>query len=322
MAPEEALADAVEQFELQGVDLSNIRKTLPEEGGRAELKIVGAVKALEAAVAGGDGDVGACLEAVTEELVGDAAEVGAGLAAGRNGGVEAVLSAVSSAATEGTLLQALAALKAVLQEVECKDFFLARGGVKTLVEGVMEAERGASVAVAEASALAVCAAATKAEDNKLELMKAGVGPLLIKTLPVATKAACSALKALVSADDPRKPAPAAFAHARWLAKDGAPLGLLTALDTARDNGDGPLLALVCATLKCVAVNDEICKEVEEAGGLARVISAARAGVMHTGSGKHALALLRQLAGRDQNKSAILDAGGVDAALSLVQAHAA
>ena len=52
MGAEEALAEAMEAFKLQGVDLSNVQTMLPEEGGRQELRAVTATKAREC---GGDG---------------------------------------------------------------------------------------------------------------------------------------------------------------------------------------------------------------------------------------------------------------------------
>ncbi len=50
MEPQEALEDAIAALKLQGVDLSNIRTSLPEEGGRQQLRAVQAVHALAAAL--------------------------------------------------------------------------------------------------------------------------------------------------------------------------------------------------------------------------------------------------------------------------------
>jgi hypothetical protein len=84
MAPEEALAEAVAGLQLQGVNLSNIRTTLPEEGGRRQLRAVEATQALlaaQAAAAAGDAVRGA-LAALAAQLMGPNVEPDAARAAG------------------------------------------------------------------------------------------------------------------------------------------------------------------------------------------------------------------------------------------------
>jgi hypothetical protein len=87
MELEEALAEAVAGLQLQGVDLSNVRVTLPEAGGRRQLRAVVAVEALAAAQAsaaqapGGDA-VRAALAALAEQLAGADVEPDAVQAAG------------------------------------------------------------------------------------------------------------------------------------------------------------------------------------------------------------------------------------------------
>ena len=84
MEHEEALAEAVAGLQLQGVDLSNIRTTLPEEGGRRQLRAVVATQALldaQAAAAAGDG-VLVALVALAAQLTGPDVEPDAAQAAG------------------------------------------------------------------------------------------------------------------------------------------------------------------------------------------------------------------------------------------------
>jgi hypothetical protein len=84
MEPEEALAEAVAGLQLQGVDLSNIRTTLPEEGGRRQLRAVEATLALLAAqeaAAAGDA-VRAALATLAAPLTGPNVEPDAARAAG------------------------------------------------------------------------------------------------------------------------------------------------------------------------------------------------------------------------------------------------
>jgi hypothetical protein len=84
MEPAEALAEAVAGLQLQGVDLSNIRTTLPEEGGRRQLRAVEATQALlaaQAATAAGDAVRGA-LATLAAQLMGPNVEPDAARAAG------------------------------------------------------------------------------------------------------------------------------------------------------------------------------------------------------------------------------------------------
>lgn len=84
MEPEEALAEAIAGLQLQGVDLSNVRTTLPEEGGRRQLRAVEATTALLAAqAAAAPGDVvRAALATLAAQLTGPHVEPDAARAAG------------------------------------------------------------------------------------------------------------------------------------------------------------------------------------------------------------------------------------------------
>jgi hypothetical protein len=85
MEPEEALAEAVAGLELQGVDLSNVRVTLPEEGGRRQLRAVVAAQALLDAQAGAGGGAAAeqaALATLAAQLAGPDVEPDAVQAAG------------------------------------------------------------------------------------------------------------------------------------------------------------------------------------------------------------------------------------------------
>jgi len=55
LSPEDALEEAMVSYSLQGVDLSNLRTTLPGEGGRTALRSVVACRALAAALDSGEG---------------------------------------------------------------------------------------------------------------------------------------------------------------------------------------------------------------------------------------------------------------------------
>ena len=200
----------------------------------------------------------------------------------------------------------------------------------------------------ESFAAAVAAAATKSEANKGAFVKAevetclvailneaeaaaeaasfeeGEDPYVLRKDPYvlaslareATREACSAIRALTTGDDPREPASGAFAHARALAKAGAATALCAALAREAEAGDDVDLRLaqqLAAATRHVAVNDDICREMAERGGLTTTLRLLRGPV--TGSARATKAsaqLVRQLAGSDHVKGLILKHDGIAA----------
>ena len=85
MEPAEALEEAIAALKLQSVDLGNIRTTLPEQGGRRELRAVVATRSLATALEAAPVDavaLGSALELLERELVGEDVEPDAVPAAG------------------------------------------------------------------------------------------------------------------------------------------------------------------------------------------------------------------------------------------------
>jgi hypothetical protein len=131
----------------------------------------------------------------------------------------------------------------------------------------------------------------------------------------ATREACSAIRALTTGDDPREPASGAFAHARALAKAGAATALCAALarEAAAENVDLRLAQQLAAATRHVAVNDDICRETADRGGLITALRLLRGPA--TGSARCTKAcaqLVRQLAGSDAVKGLILRFDGIAA----------
>ena len=194
-------------------------------------------------------------------------------------------------------------------------------------------------------AAAVAAAATKSEANKGAFVKAEVETCLVAILNeaeakraaeaasleeedhpekdalasrarAATREACSAIRALTTGDDPREPASGAFAHARALAKAGAATALCAALAREAEAGDAVDLRLaqqLAAATRHVAVNDDICRETAEGGGLTTTLRLLRGPATGSARATKACAqLVRQLAGSDHVKGLILRHDGIAA----------
>ena len=208
----------------------------------------------------------------------------------------------------------------LLSEPETRDAFVARDGAGLLVAHVLS--RTSEADVLAAGARAASAAAARHEPAKVALFKAGAAAQLVAVLEAHTAnaavvaATCWAVAALATADDRSTAASAAFAHGRQLHKLAAHTPLMAAL---RTHAAVPATAAAaCCALRAVAVNDEACVDVAEAGGVEAAVSllSCRDGADQSIL-RAALGLLRQLAGADAIKPRFVAAGGLPALLTLL-----
>jgi len=209
-------------------------------------------------------------------------------------------------------------------ESETRDAFVAHGGAALLVTHVLS--RVAEADVLAAGARAASAAAARHETAKVALFKAGAAAQLVAALEAHTAnaavvaAACWAVAALATADDRSTAASAAFAHGRQLHKLAAHTPLMAAL---RTHVTAPATgAAACCALRAVAVNDEACMDVAEAGGVEAAVALLSCRDGTDSIQRAALGLLRQLAGADPIKSRFVAAGGLPALLTLLCDHPA
>ena len=391
LEPDEAVADAVKEFELQNVDLSEIDKSYAGPEGRGEHPVVAPTERFVAAVEAASGDPGSDEKRKHADAAGHFLRMsieslnfpGWGAAATGAGAVQAAHAHVSNVAKHAlsasnltpseTLLHALTAsdtpsetlepdalvadttrrlcdalmlLEAVLGADEARETFAGLKFPMAFTAAAWPACARAETAVdrldrMESFAAAVAAAATKSEANKGAFVKAEVETCLVAILNEAeaaaeaasfeegedpyvlaslareaTREACSAIRTLTTGDDPREPASGAFAHARALAKAGAATALCAALAREAEAGDDVDLRLaqqLAAATRHVAVNDDICRETAERGGLTTTLRLLRGPVTGSARATKACAqLVRQLAGSDHVKGLILKHDGIAA----------
>ena len=339
MEPDEAVEEAVKEFELQGVDLSQIDRTYAGPDGRGEHPAAAAARAHDAAVEKGDlRGIADTARALRECVSGEGATPGWGSACVGAGAVQACWRACErvadgdAGASSDDVVDAMQTLALVLSCDEGRDTFVALRHPMNFVTALWPAFASTHPkSVADCCAV-VAAACTKNEACKGAFMKAGVETSLVAVFatsaaasdPHALRHACAAVKALTTGDDPREPASGAFTHARAFAKAGAASALcvsLTAVDASEDPG---LCASLAVALKHVAVNDDICKEIAERGGVARLLELLPASCA-SGDAKLAracAACLRQLAGSDGNKSLIVNASGLAVLVHVVNVFGA
>jgi hypothetical protein len=211
--------------------------------------------------------------------------------------------------------------------------------------------------IVEGAAACAEVAAAKHEGNKCACMDAGVASMLVGAArlpgmgPAALERICAALRTFATADDARpstsrcaafsvwnphafdhgsaqiakKPAHAcrAFQNGRAIAKAGATEALLGVLTGEEASHAPAVAAAVCNAMRRIAVNDDICNEWAELGGVEVTMQALRSAVGGPPAlPRAACALLRQLANADALKAAILSAGGLALLQDVVSGHLA
>lgn len=276
MGAEEAIREAVEQFESQGVDLSNIVKTVPKVSldGLQEPThdVLQALNDLQQALTGSQ------LQEVSAHLVRFCDQCKQQKAsrylAAQKGAYPILLAAWQLAATsdQGLLLQALNAL-AVLTDGQPD--LLDTQGLHLLVATL--ARNAANTELTCCGIRCVRHVCLKHEQNRQGLVKAGVLPLLTAAITQhgqhadVVREACWALRVMTFDDDIRVPFGHAHEHAKMIVQENR--GLKVLIEAARAFSDNPgVLSELCSTLSRLAVRNEFCQEVIDLGGLGILVT--------------------------------------------------
>ncbi|DBA96893.1 TPA: hypothetical protein ACH3X3_013048 [Trebouxia sp. C0006] len=332
MEAEEALQSAMEEFRLQGVDLSNIA-TNPTEGKQAVDAMKKAVEALKVAsqTTGDQSSSPSLLKSILhiQDQIQAAAPDSLPLileAANQADAVPALLTSIKAASNKkDVILPSLSVLQSLLSIDASKDAFMRANGAAELQHLAQTATGDAQLI--EHVALVAEAAAKKHEDNKCSLVDSGCASQLVEGLRsgavssslAAVKAVCGCLRSLTTADDPRPAASRAFQNSRTLAQQGAPLLLLSILKQG-DITEPVTVAAVCGAAKKLAANEEICKELADDGAVKVTMEVLTSGLGNATLVRSACSLLRQLANSDAIKAEIVDAGGLELLCRAVDAH--
>lgn len=169
------------------------------------------------------------------------------------------------------------------------------------------------------------------EKNKAAFMEGGIADAIVEALrrrPCAEdgilRATCAALKAITSADDESALTSDSFKFARELAQADVHVHLLRCMASERVEDVGSRrMELLCDSLRRVCVNEEICKAtVEEQDVLAIVLPMLRENADEVGLVVACLKLLRQLAGSDPVKARLVQNHVLELLQALLAGHAA
>ncbi|XP_032723641.1 armadillo repeat-containing protein 6 isoform X1 [Lontra canadensis] len=326
MGPEEAVKEAVEQFESQGVDLSNIIKMAPKVSADGLQEpthdILQALDDLQESVARSHPqEVSTHLTRFLEQCKQHKASR---FLAAQKGAYPILLAAwkLAVASDQGLLLQALNALSAL---TDGQPDLLDTQGLQLLV--VTLAQNADAADLTCSGIRCVCHASLKHEQNRQSLVKAGVLPLLTGAITRhghcadVVREACWALRVMTFDDDIRVPFGHAHDHAKMIVQENG--GLKVLIEAAKAFSDNPsVLSELCSTLSRLAVRNEFCQEVVDLGGLGVLVALLANCSDHQDVVKQVLSALRAIAGNDDVKDAIVRAGGTESIVTAMTQHLA
>ncbi|XP_038077647.1 armadillo repeat-containing protein 6-like [Patiria miniata] len=324
MSPEEALNEAIQQFETQGVNLLNIIKAVPtvdsESGTVTRHPVLEALDQLNQVLQGAVTDK----ESVKAFLVRFSSECGADIshriAAGSNNAYPTLKFLVQKYLKDPDMLPVTLDTMAAL--LNGQPDLIQTAEIQMLCDVLQE--NVASETVSVSCVRLIRLSCTMHEMNRRAFVKAELIPLLIQTLEknpqstVAIKEACGALRILTVDDDVRVPFGKAHDHAKMIVEEGAMKALLDTLRVHLE--DSSLSGDLCLTLGRLAVRNEFCQEIIDLGGLKLVLQVVNNNMDNQIVVKQVLAMLKAIAGNDQVKVAIVNAGGAAIIVQAVSQH--
>ncbi|XP_059418702.1 armadillo repeat-containing protein 6-like [Carassius carassius] len=316
----EALKEAIEQFESQGVDLSYIVKAVPKvcSEENAENQTHEVLQVLESLKSASSASVLEDLRVFTQQCsLGFAQRY---LAAQKEA-YPTILACCQRAAGEKEALSvALAALSALtdgqpdLLDAEGREFMIS----------VLTAHQK-DAALSCLCFRVVRNFCVKHENNRQNLVKAGVLPLLTASItqhiqhPEVVREACVALRVMTFDDDVRVAFGNAHEHARMIVQEHN--GLKVIVEAAKAHPENTsVLSELCGTLSRLAVRDEFCQDIVDLGGLRFMITLLADSLDRPELVKQVLGALKAIAGNDDVKDAIVNGGGAELIVMAMNRH--
>ncbi|XP_041849581.1 armadillo repeat-containing protein 6 isoform X1 [Melanotaenia boesemani] len=272
MDPDEALRDAVEQFESQGVDLSCIVKAIPavsSDNNQEEQTTHEVLQALDSLRIGKDSS---CVTEVTAGIKCFTEQCSLGFAqrylAAQKDAYPIILSYCKKSVEEqDALLLTLSALAAL---TDGQPDLLDAEGQQFILDVLKKYQADSSVTRVAICAMRHCC--LKHEQNRQDLVKGGILPLLTGAViqhsgcAELIKEASAALRVMTFDDDVRVTFGHAHEHAKMIVLEHN--GLKVLIDAAKAHcGNTSVLSELCSTLSRLAVRNEFCQDICDLGGL-------------------------------------------------------
>jgi len=327
MNPEEAVQDAIQQFESQGVNLNIIVKDpslygVNSEGETMDHPIVAAVKKLDSFVIDKSSskpeEVIVCLQDIKKECDIDLSRR---CLAGTNGAYTVFYKTLSAYMNEKDVFQQ--ALLSFCSLVNGQPDLIDISGVELLISALKQYSETAEIE--ELIVRAVRLHCIKHEANRQAFIKnnyiIAVTDLLAahKTNAGLVKEICMSLRALTLDDDVRVPFGKAHETSKTIVTEGDALSAILAL-SKEHSGDTSTLSELFLTLSCLVVRNEFCQEVSNKGGVVLIMQAFQSGIKNKVIVKHALIVMKALAGNDEIKAEISKLGGIELVVQAMNTH--
>ncbi|KAK0168565.1 hypothetical protein PV327_002350 [Microctonus hyperodae] len=312
MSPEDAIEDAIKQFEAQGVDLTNIIKDLVLNDS-SDITL-SCLKKLETASKDNKNseNIPHILEKLKTELDKDIARR---IYAAKENAYSILLNLMKSNKDDINILKP--ALKTMTSLMNGHPDLLDMAGIEFQMQ-ILDQETNVSVIQLLLRWIRQCC--IKHEMNRQNLFNADILNRLkiILGKENATgsemKDACGVIRALVLDDDLRHEFGKAHEHASHIAR--ACLSVATGL-LSKFKEDKGVVGDIMLTIATLVVRNEFCQEVEDAGGLTYILDVM---INHPDTEKlnwQALKLLKALAGNDNVKAHIVTSGSAPLIVSAI-----
>ncbi|KAF7989617.1 hypothetical protein HCN44_008291 [Aphidius gifuensis] len=309
MSPQEAVDDAIKQFEAQGIDLSNIIKDLALDNNENTIKIC--LDNLKCLLENKNfDDVESIFNKLKIELNKDIARR---VYAGKENAYNIIIDILKL--TKDNLNIFKAGLSTLISLMNGHPDLLDDNGIEFQINCLDEIEDISTVQLVLKWIKECC---IKHEKNRQNIFTAKILDRLMKIVKKndvngdELRAACGVMRALVLDDDLRHEYGKAHEHAAQIARSSLEI-LTLLLSKFKDNEK--VVGDLMLTLATLIVRNEFCQEVEDAGGLTFILDVI---INHPDTERlnwQALKLLKALAGNDNVKAHIITSGSAPLIIS-------
>lgn len=330
MDVEEAVRSAVEEFQAQGVDLSNVICVAPSHrlGKKTWLTWKELERTMETQSEHDQEALADLVQKLREEIQSSTSRDEDILQLTHDNAMDVLLKHWKTHGLHAHLKVPFLELFALLLANKAnKEIFYKVNGARLTLE-FLKQESNSPTEFAKGM-LVASAASSKHEKNKGLFMDGELPAMIVHGLQhypcndTVLQATCAAIKAITSADDENAITSESFKFARDLANADVHILLIECMRSMQGIDLKPRqMELLCHSLRQVCVNDEICKAtVEEHGALAVVLPVLQDDADKVDLVTACLKLLRQLAGSDQVKARLVQDNILDLLKEQVRMHA-
>ncbi|KAL7737274.1 hypothetical protein ACLKA6_012897 [Drosophila palustris] len=319
MSPSEAKEETIKQFEAQGINLANIIKDLAINTETGVPIINETVDKIKSHISQKSDDTQQLLELITVLDIECQKSLAHRVLAGKNGAHDALITLLEQTLAEETLnttllSKSLQAANSLTQKQP--DLFDAEA--LSIVLKLLELKDQVDVTcltlqwLQKACVMHETNRQNIMSTNALKLMK----PLLLKDCPRVVRDVTAVLRFLVLDDDIRVEFGCAHEHARQIANEL----LLELVELLPKYTDVNVLSDLLLTIGTLAVRQELCTVIDDAGGLTVIFSIMKDHLTEERLNREALKLLRALAGHDAVKSHIVQQGVAPIIKDILETH--